>query len=140
MAIIVSLLGTVKINTYRGLMKINDFALENMVDDLIAVCQEDLGIGSLPDIRLVSDQPSIDDTSFGMFDGQSICVITQNRHPMDIMRTLAHELVHWKQRCAGEELDGADGSTTENDANAIAGSIMRKFGRLHPEYFMNSFL
>ena len=118
-------------------MKINDFALENMVDDLVAVCQEDLGIDSLPDIRLISDQHAIDDASFGMFDGQSICVITQNRHPMDIMRTLAHELVHWQQRCAGEEMDGSDGSTTENDANAIAGSIMRKFGLLHPEYFFS---
>jgi hypothetical protein len=54
------------------------------------------------------------------------------------MRTLAHELVHWKQRESGLELDGSDGSETEDQANAVAGVIMRKFGKMYPEYFVNS--
>jgi Zn-dependent peptidase ImmA (M78 family) len=57
---------------------------------------------------------------------------------MDVMRTLAHELVHWKQMMDGDELDGSDGSSTENEANAIAGLIMRKFAKMYPDYFMDS--
>jgi hypothetical protein len=55
----------------------------------------------------------------------------------DILRTLAHELVHHHQKLNGDELDGEDGSDTENEANARAGVIMRKFGRENPEIFEN---
>ena len=62
----------------------------------------------------------------------------KGRHLVDISRTLAHELVHWKQRIEGQELDGSDGSETENQANAIAGIIMRRFGQRYPEYFLEA--
>jgi ribosomal protein S27AE len=55
----------------------------------------------------------------------------------DILRTLAHELVHHMQNGKGE-LDsdsGEDGSPSENEANSTAGIIMRKFGRDNPEIF-----
>jgi Zn-dependent peptidase ImmA (M78 family) len=53
----------------------------------------------------------------------------------DILRTLAHELVHHMQNLNGDELNGEDGSDTENEANAMAGVIMREFGRENPEIF-----
>jgi Zn-dependent peptidase ImmA (M78 family) len=53
----------------------------------------------------------------------------------DILRTLAHELVHHMQNLKGDELNGDDGSEIENEANAQAGVIMRKFGRENPEIF-----
>jgi hypothetical protein len=55
----------------------------------------------------------------------------------DILRTLAHELVHHMQNGKGElnSDSGEDGSPTENEANATAGLIMRKFGRENPEIF-----
>lgn len=60
-----------------------------------------------------------------------------NRHPMDILRTLAHEFVHYKQRMEKGLIHKSShaGSPTENQANAKAGEIMRKYGRLHPELF-----
>ena len=60
-----------------------------------------------------------------------------NRHPMDIFRTLAHEFVHYKQNMEkGLNLKGSHaGSPTENQANAKAGELMRKYGQLHPELF-----
>ncbi len=60
-----------------------------------------------------------------------------NRHPMDILRTLAHEFVHYKQRMEKglTRKSSHAGSPTENQANAKAGEIMRKYGRLHPELF-----
>lgn len=60
-----------------------------------------------------------------------------NRHPMDILRTVAHEFAHYKQHLEKGSLNGAPhpGSPTENQANAKAGELMRKYGNLHPELF-----
>jgi hypothetical protein len=66
---------------------------------------------------------------------QEIKVVVHNRNMADILRTLAHELVHHMQNINGEELNGEDGSNTENEANAMAGIIMREFGRENPEIF-----
>jgi len=93
----------------------------------------------LPPIELVDGEPTVGGgTSFGEFDGEKIRVVTMKRHPMDVMRTLAHELVHWKQLVSGDELDGSDGSSIENEANALAGVIMRKFGKMYPDYFVQT--
>jgi hypothetical protein len=66
---------------------------------------------------------------------QSIKVVVHNRNMADILRTLAHELVHHMQNINGEELNGEDGSNIENEANAMAGVLMREFGRENPEIF-----
>lgn len=60
-----------------------------------------------------------------------------NRHPMDILRTLAHEYVHYKQHMEKglDRKSSHAGSPTENQANAKAGELMRKYGQLHPELF-----
>ena len=56
---------------------------------------------------------------------------------MDILRTLAHEFVHYKQHIEkGTRHKGYQaGSPTENQANAKAGELMRKYEQLHPELF-----
>jgi len=116
-------------------MKLKEVMLEHMVTHLLQLCKHELQLSELPDIQLV-DEPTVGGgTSFGEFNG-AIRVVSAGRHPMDVMRTLAHELVHWKQLTLGQEMDGSDGSKTENDANAIAGVIMRKFGQMYPEYFL----
>ena len=64
-----------------------------------------------------------------------IWLYVKNRNMADLLRTLAHELVHHMQNTNGEELNGEDGSNIENEANAMAGVIMREFGRENPEIF-----
>ena len=118
-------------------MKLKELLLEHMVTHLLEMCRHELNLSTLPKIELVNDYTVGDNASFGLFDG-SVKVAIKERHPMDIMRTLAHELVHFKQKQIGKELDGRDGSQTENDANAIAGVILRKFGRMYPEYFIQT--
>lgn len=121
-------------------MKLREFVNEHMVTQLLRLCKNELDINKLPQIRLL-DKPYLEGNgkrSFGMFTGDEINVAINGRHPMDVLRTLAHELVHWKQQLNGEIMDGKDGSSTENDANAIAGVIMRKFGQMYPEYFISS--
>lgn len=121
-------------------MKLREAIQEHMVSHLLQLSRDELQISNLPEILLV-DEPFLeggDKKSFGEFDGKTIRVVTKNRHPMDVMRTLAHELTHWKQNLAGEEMDGSDGSETENEANSMAGIIMRKFGEKYPNYFIES--
>jgi Zn-dependent peptidase ImmA (M78 family) len=51
----------------------------------------------------------------------------------DILRTLAHELVHRKQEEDGR-LDinsGKTGSPIEDEANAMAGVLLRNFGKIN---------
>lgn len=80
--------------------------------------------------------------SFGGYapHSKTLMVYTKNRHPMDIFRTVAHELVHHKQNLDGRlgkdiAKEGATGSKIENEANSEAGKVMRYFGRENPFYF-----
>ena len=87
-------------------------------------------------IILVDDVDfSKNNKTFGMMYTDKIVISIVNRHPIDILRTVAHEYIHHKQLVDGKKLNGNAGSTTENEANAKAGEILRKYGSLHPELF-----
>lgn len=92
-----------------------------------------LEIEQAPRIKLVQDSGT---TALGYFDPdtQNIVVTVKDRHQMDIMRTLAHELVHRKQNEV-RELDGATGSPDENEANSLAGVLLRWWGKKNPDQF-----
>ena len=95
-------------------------------------CCGKLGINT-PQLTL---KPHNDTSALGytdMRDG-SVTVVVGDRHQMDIMRTLAHELVHCKQM-ESYEPDGATGSDDENEANAMAGVLMREWGQQNPHLF-----
>jgi len=120
-------------------MKLREVLQEHMITHLLQLCKHELELSELPEIFLLDDQPTTGHgTSFGEFTDNGIEVVTLGRHPMDVMRTLAHELVHWKQRTENMPMDGSDGSDTENQANAVAGIIMRKFGQQYPDYFVDT--
>ena len=114
-------------------MRYNDISTNHVLQRFLSVCRQELELEDLPAVYLVA-QPDMSGPAFGEFDG-SIKIVSNGRHIMDVLRTLAHELVHWKQCQMGEGLDGADGSDTENQANAVAGIIMRRFGKLCPHLF-----
>jgi Cytidylyltransferase-like len=100
-----------------------------------------LGINEKPVIKykddLKSGQPSFAAYSPG---SKEVYISTKNRHPMDIFRSVAHELVHHKQNLDGRlgkdiAKEGSTGSKIENEANSEAGKVMRYFGGLNPNYF-----
>lgn len=105
----------------------------------LVLCQSELGLTLLPKITWVIEDGGLDGRTFGRYvpAKKSIDISIRNRHPMDIMRTLAHELVHYAQAKQGRlrAKSGQTGSTEENEANSKAGVIMRKFARMHPEAF-----
>lgn len=74
--------------------------------------------------------------AFGFINEDKVIYLSiVNRHPIDILRTLSHEMIHYKQLIEKGTLKSHAGSPEENFANAKAGEIMRKYGKLHPELF-----
>jgi len=77
--------------------------------------------------------------TFGYFDPNtnSIWLYVKDRNVADILRTLAHEFVHRKQAEEGriEQNSGDTGSEIENEANAMAGVLLRNFGKNHEEIY-----
>jgi len=111
---------------------------KNNLIDFVNFCKEQLQLKNSPPIKFVSDT---EDTTFGYFDKDNKNIVVQNtgRHQMDVMRTVAHELIHYKQdQMFNRELDGEDGSPDENQANALAGVILRRWGQKNPTLFTES--
>ena len=108
--------------------------------DFIRFAAEHLELTKLPKFDFLFDtKKSLEHKSFGGYSTEKhINITVVNRHIMDVCRTLAHELVHFKQdindKLTGEN-PGATGSPQENEANAEAAVIMRNWGKKHPEYF-----
>ena len=109
--------------------------------DFIRFAAKDLELNSLPKFDFVFDSAeSMERRSFGGYQpgNEHITITVTNRHIMDVCRTLAHELVHYKQDLDNELEDdeaGSTGSPQENDANARAAVIMRNFGKSFPDMF-----
>jgi hypothetical protein len=112
---------------------------EQIIEKFVDFCQEHLGIDELPEINLITGADrSVENKSFGGYGNRNINVSISNRHIMDVCRTLAHELVHFKQDIGGElegDNPGATGSPQENEANAQAAVIMRNWGKRYPRLF-----
>jgi len=109
------------------------------IDKLLNYCCEDLQIERPKVIIINNDKYTQENRSFGgyMPGENKIYLVIKNRNLSDCARSLAHELRHhWKfLNDMIKPGDGKDGDNIENDANAYAGKIMRKFGRENPEIF-----
>ena len=116
---------------------------ETVVREFIDFVVDRLGITQMPEIVLHSDPDwSRETKSFGRYtpETHTLEVNLANRHVMDILRTTAHELVHCRQNQEHELPDAAGhtGSKWENQANAVAGAIMRDYADQHPRMFENA--
>lgn len=68
----------------------------------------------------------------------NIWIYVKNRNMLgDILRSLAHEMMHFKQKLRNDLKyhSGRDGSPHENEANTFSGIMLRKFGRMFPEIY-----
>ena len=118
--------------------------VENIVITIkkfVDYCKDYLKIETVPIIRIKKDpQWSKRNKTFGQYDSLNnlLHISVANRHTVDVLRTLAHELVHRKQtELADLPYDaGTTGSHWENEANAGAGIIMRNFAEQNPSAFV----
>ena len=113
---------------------------KDLVKEFLKHMMNELKLDKLPPIKLSnSSQEAIDMHSWGGYipGSKSIRIVTAKRHPADVFRTLAHELVHYKQDMEGrlKPNSGNTGSEEENEANSRAAVIMRNFAQAKPNLF-----
>ncbi len=129
-------------------MRSRDFLTENhhtkkdifieMFKKFLPLAMEIIELKDLPRMVFIRSIKDTDQPTFGRYvnDEKTLYVALANRHPNDILRTIAHELTHYKQD-TDHKLDstsGATGSPEENEANSLAGIVMRYFNKQYPEY------
>lgn len=106
------------------------------IKHFIRFCKEELNIQSLPAIKLINDRSFVEQfRSYGEYSvhENQARVYYPGRNLADICRSLAHELVHHRQKELNMIADrsGETGTEIENEANAMAGIIMRDYGKLN---------
>ena len=106
----------------------------------LPVAKKILKIEKLPKIILKKHIAHQEQPTMGRFFNETYTLelAVADRHPVDTLRTLAHELVHAKQQSEHVDIDPTTGSDDENEANIMAGIIMREFNKLHPEYLKST--
>jgi hypothetical protein len=116
---------------------ISRIQFNSILKKFIVFLKRELGLTiDIPYILIDDPDFSKKNKAFGMMNSDGIVYISIiNRHPLDILRTVAHEVVHYKQSIKRVAMNPNPGSPSENEANAKAGEIMRKYGKLHPELF-----
>lgn len=114
---------------------------KQLLKKFIGFAIKELGIQKPPTSLTLSRDNNAAKTmhSFGSFDpnNDKIWLYIKNRNMADLLRTLAHELVHRKQAEDGriDYNSGKTGSDIENEANAQAGVLLRKFGKQNEEIY-----
>ena len=115
---------------------------QQSIQNFVEFATKRLKLKETPKVNLVGGREFAEvKSSLGGFnpDTKEIYVATEGRLTADILRTLAHEMVHRKQDELGlvrnSMKDGADGSPIENQAHAVAGILMREYGRVNKQIY-----
>ena len=116
-----------------------DSSKGKVIGDFVNYVSEYLSINK-PKIKLINSPDYTQEYhSFGGYlpSEEKIMVVVHNRNMADILRTVAHEMVHHMQNLDDRltPKSGEDGSPDENEANSLAAVIMRKFGRENPHIY-----
>lgn len=113
----------------------------NIIDNFIEFVNKKICLnGNLPllDVIYKNDEAS-KRKSFGGYypELEKIELIASNRNLADVLRTLGHEMVHHKQNIEGKliETSGDTGSESENEANSLAGIMLREYGKINPRIY-----
>lgn len=113
-----------------------------LMEKFIIFCRDYLEVTVPFNIHLTNDREDVTTTAYYDIQNNYVCVYIKDRAIMDVMRSVAHELVHHCQnqngQLTGSVEEGSDGSPIENEANAKAGEIMRVFGKQNPEIYTNN--
>lgn len=128
---------------YKAVFKKSPIASENfdeklpLVKSFVNFCKKDLSINDK--IKVVLTDKKFKTKTFAHFSPSegSLTVYIKNRHIGDVLRSIAHELKHYQQNINGilTPKSGEDGSPEENEANAYAGYVIRKFGRENSQIY-----
>ena len=105
---------------------------EEIVDDFLNFCQLKLGYTTQAIVELIEDRDELTTLASYNVRDNGVKVYSKNRAIADILRSVAHELVHHKQLEDGRidlnNLPQDIGGEIEDEANAVAGQLVKEFG------------
>ena len=123
----------------KGLEKEHGENIEDFKNFISFCCSEgNIEVPTIIHLRCTRDE-NIGTTAAYHPSNHHIHVYCKGRHKVDIMRSVAHELMHMIQNLENRLYDnsGDDGSNEENEAHSFSGLMIRKFGKLKPEIYEN---
>lgn len=123
-------------NTFYKFLK-EQILLEKNLEDFIEFAVKHLDLEHKPKISLLNSREEHMTNANYCTKSKEIKIYTKKRAFSDIARSLAHELVHHKQNERGDHMDGDTGSDCENEANTVAGKIVRLYGKENPNFYDN---
>ena len=102
---------------------------KELLEEFLNFVNEELKINKPYYLYFVEDKTNAKDalgrTAMYNPSSSSVYIYATNRHPKDILRSIAHELVHHKQHCDGR-LEDMSFEKSEKEANA-GGFLVRQF-------------
>jgi hypothetical protein len=113
---------------------VEQYEKQGRIDDFVKFAAEFLNLEVPKVILLPEREPDMTTASYNMKNGE-IKVYIKGRAAFDICRSIAHEMVHAAQHKKTDDLDGSTGSPHEDEANAIAGRIVRMYGKQNPDFY-----
>jgi hypothetical protein len=128
----------------ESITKLNESANKNLtlidiLEVVLPIIMKELKLKELPKIHFIKHVADEIQPTFGRYENKQkeIYLGIENRHPLDIVRTLAHELTHHAQNLRRQlnKYSGETGSPQENEAHAVAGVIMRHINKKYPNFF-----
>lgn len=122
-----------------------DSSEKKTIDDFVEFVKKELGIKNEVDVQLQNNKDGIKTTAVYKyqdegdedFEQSEIRVFALGRALVDVLRSIAHEMVHHHQNEEGE-LKGKHsnvGGPIEDEANAVAGEMIKAYGLDHPEIY-----
>lgn len=105
----------------------------NEIIDFIDFCRKKLSIQGNLNVVLVGQGSGDQGMSTGGFDMETHEILAREygRSLVDILRSLAHELVHYRQKEVGKIKNGDDipniGGEIEDEANSICGQLVKMY-------------
>lgn len=119
---------------------------EKLIKDFIDFVKKELNIKNDVEIKLQNDKDGIKTTAVYKYeeggtpsDNTEVRVYAKERAMSDILRSIAHEMVHHKQNEEGklDKKPSNVGGPIEDEANAKSGEIVKKFGQKFPQIYNN---
>lgn len=116
-------------------MSFLDEKKESKLTEFVKFVKKELGIKDMPEILVKATRDGLKTTANYDYrqEKKVVKVYGNNRALVDVMRSIAHELVHHKQFEDGR-LDGPKppdiGGEIEDEANAKAGQFIKMFSRI----------
>jgi len=118
---------------------LNDDNKEKL-DSFVKFVKEQLEIKTVPTIKIQNNRDGLKTTANYDYtkENKIIKVCSKGRALVDVMRSIAHEMVHHKQFEDGR-LDGPQppdiGGEIEDEANAKAGQYIKMYAKIDPNIY-----